>query len=387
MKRVIMAERPDWRAKAEEFGFVHAQADGRPYWDETAAYLFTMREIEEDLEAATAELVALCGEFAARAVRDQAYLERLGVPYGWWDFIASSWDRGDRSLYGRFDFVYGGQRPPKLLEFNADTPTALYEAAVFQWFWLEDRIMAGVLPAGADQFNSLHDKLIARFKVWPPGHRALHMTAFSEAIEDARTVEYLRDCAALAGHVVKLIDIADIGRDGEGCFVDTDDQPIDLIFKLYPWEWLMKEPFAASIPRARTIWIEPVWKILLSSKAILPELWRLAPGHPNLLEAYHEEDPAAAGLAANHVSKPIFSREGANVRFVRDGAALIKVEGPYQAEKRIAQALAPDVAFDGMRPVIGSWIIDSEPAGIGMREDTGLVTGNFSRFLPHAIVD
>jgi glutathionylspermidine synthase len=36
-------------------------------------------------------------------------------------------------LYGRFDLAYRGDGPPKLLEYNADTPTALFEAAVVQW--------------------------------------------------------------------------------------------------------------------------------------------------------------------------------------------------------------------------------------------------------------
>jgi glutathionylspermidine synthase len=39
--------------------------------------------------------------------------------------------------------------------------------------------------------------------------------------------------------------------------------------------------------------------------------------------------------------------------------------------------------FDGNYPVLGSWVIDGESAGIGIRESNTLVTGNFSRFVPH----
>ena len=49
------------------------------------------------------------------------------------NFIAASWKRRDASLYGRFDLRYDGQGPAKLLEYNADTPTSLFETAVFQW--------------------------------------------------------------------------------------------------------------------------------------------------------------------------------------------------------------------------------------------------------------
>jgi glutathionylspermidine synthase len=385
MRRIPIAERPNWRDLAAEFGFDYAHPDGERYWDERAAYTFTMREIEDDLESATAEMVGLCGEFVGKAVRDEAYLKRMGIPSTHWQWIADSWDRSDASLYGRYDFVYGGTGPAKLLEFNADTPTALYEAAVFQWYWLEDRVKAGALPEGADQFNSLHDKLIARFKAMKR-LGTMHLTTFSAETEDRKTVEYLAELAREAGQAVQLIDIADIGLDGTGRFVDEKNLTIHAIFKLYPWEWLLTEQFGHALPKASTIWIEPPWKMLLSTKALLPELWKLAPNHPNLLEAYFEDDPAARNLGKDYVAKPIFSREGSNIEIRKGGITVAAPEGPYVNMPRVVQALAPDVVFDGMRPVIGSWIVDTEPAGIGIREDKGLVTGNRSAFVPHAIV-
>jgi glutathionylspermidine synthase len=385
MQRVAIAERPNWKTLADQYGFAYAMPDGQRYWDERAYYRFTLKQIENDIEEATEELVALCGEFAGRAVRDEEYLRRLNIPSIYWDWIATSWQRHDKSLYGRFDLAYDGTSPPKLLEFNADTPTSLYEAAVFQWFWLEDRIRAGVLPKDADQFNSLHDKLIARFKAWPKTG-LFHMTAFSEELEDRKNVEYMAECASEAGHRLVLIDIADIGLARNGQFVDLQNRAIEVLFKLYPWEWLIHEEFGSAMPASNTIWIEPPWKMLLSTKAILPELWKLAPDHPNLLECYHEGDPAASRLGNSYVAKPIFSREGSNVEIRRNGVIVAAAEGPYGDQPRVLQALAPDAVFDGMRPVLGSWIIDQEPAGLGIREDAGLVTGNTSCFIPHAIV-
>lgn len=385
MQRIAMAERPNWRESAAEFGFDYAHPDGQRYWDERAAYTFTLRQIEDDLEVATSEMVGLCGEFVGKVIRDEAYLKRLQIPETHWEWIAESWDRSDPSLYGRFDFIYGDGGPAKLLEFNADTPTALYEAAVFQWYWLEDRIKAGALPEGADQFNSLHDKLIARFTAMKrPG--TMYLTAFSAETEDRKTVEYLAELAQEAGQPVELIDISDVGLDGTGRFVDENNRTIQSIFKLYPWEWLLTEQFGEALPSASTIWVEPPWKMLLSTKALLPELWKMAPGHPNLLESYYEDDPAARDLGRDYVAKPIFSREGANVEIRKGGVTVAAPEGPYDTLPRIVQALAPDVVFDGMRPVVGSWIVDTEPAGIGIREDKGLVTGNRSCFVPHAIV-
>lgn len=386
MKRLTLTPRTDWRQKADAVGFAYAHADGSAYWDESAAYSFTLREIESDIEAATIEIAALCDEFVNQAVNDELYLRRLGVPFGYWNMIADSWKRRDKSLYGRFDLSYSGLESPKLLEFNADTPTALYECAVFQWLWLEDLTTSGLFPKAADQFNSLHDKLVAAFLSLSPS-TPLHMTAMSGDIEDRKTVEYLRDCALSAGHDVILIDVADIGRLPNDQFVDIDNRPIERLFKLYPWEWLIREPFGVSIPQACLQWIEPPWRMLLSTKALLPELWRLAPGHPNLLEAYHENDADAVRLAPDHVSKPIFSREGSNVRIVRGGLTQEEQTGPYASEPRILQALAPPAVFDGRYPVLGSWLVDGQPAGLGVREGDGPITTNSSRFVPHVILD
>jgi glutathionylspermidine synthase len=160
VQRVPCAERPDWRVTAENTGFDFHTTDGTRYWDESAYYTFTLKQIERDLEAPTAELEAMCRELVSRAVADERIMKILRIPVAYWNWIATSFKRGDPSLYGRFDLRYDGQGPAKLLEYNADTPTAVFETGVFQWQWLEDAIARGVVPKDADQFNSLHERLI-----------------------------------------------------------------------------------------------------------------------------------------------------------------------------------------------------------------------------------
>jgi Glutathionylspermidine synthase preATP-grasp len=137
MQRIACDERADWRETAEKVGFEFHTIDGEPCWDESAYYAFTLEEIERDLEAATTELDRMCGELVARAVADERILRALRIPEGFWNWIAASAKRGDASLYGRFDLRYDGTGPAKLLEYNADTPTAVFETAVFQWMWLD----------------------------------------------------------------------------------------------------------------------------------------------------------------------------------------------------------------------------------------------------------
>jgi glutathionylspermidine synthase len=385
MHRLTLPERPDWRAKAEEYGFPFHTAGGDIYWDETAAWSFTLREIEDDLEAPTAELEQMCLHIAGEAMKDDRLMERLAAPRAHWPFIRDSWAKGHRNLYGRFDLAYDGTGPAKLLEYNADTPTSLFEASVFQWTWLEDQMAAGRLPTGADQFNSLHEKLVEAFGQLNRGQRfPLHLAAFRESAEDTATVAYLADCARQAGLETAEIAIEDIGVNAEGHFTDPDNRIISTLFKLYAWEWLFTDDYARHLAGSRTQFIEPPWKALLATKALLPVLWELAPNHKNLLPAYFADDPRATTLA-DQVMKPVFSREGANISVRRANATVQETPGLYTAGPSIVQQLAPLARHAKGHAVIGSWVVASQPAGIGIREDEGEVTRDMARFVPHLI--
>jgi glutathionylspermidine synthase len=385
MQRITCPERSDWRTTAEESGFDFHTIDGERYWDERAYYAFSLDEIEDQIEAPSGEIDAMCLELVSNAVDDEDYLRRLKIPETFWPLISESWHRDEGSLYGRLDLSFDGRGPAKLLEYNADTPTSIFEAAVFQWTWLEQAIERRIIPATADQFNSIHECLIDAWKKVGAG-RHVHLAGTIENAEDAGTLAYLEDTARQAGLATTLIDIEDIGLRDDGSFADLDDRSIELVFKLYPWEWMFHDAFGARLADAPTRWIEPPWKAILSNKGILPLLWEMFPGHPNLLPAFFEDDPNAAELGASFVRKPLYSREGANVALISDGVTVVEQQGPYGAEGFIRQAFAPLPNFSQQYPVLGSWLIDHTPCGLSIREDENPITGNTSRFLPHAIL-
>ncbi len=130
-------------------------------------------------------------------------------------------------------------------------------------------------------------------------------------------------------------------------------------------------------------WIEPIWKMLLSNKGILPVLWELYPGHELLLEARFVDASSGWEPEAGWVRKPMHSREGANIVMKLPDGTKIETAGEYTNRKMIDQRLAPEVRFDCRYPVIGLWMIDQECGGMGIREDAGPITGNFSSFVPH----
>ena len=204
--------------------------------------------------------------------------------------------------------------------------------------------------------------------------------------EDAGTVGYLEDCAHQAGLSTAVLPIENIGKNSAGQFIEDADHPIELLFKLYPWEWMTREAFGASLPGSTTQFVEPPWKMILSNKGILPLLWEMYPGHPNLLPAFFDDDPKAGTLNNSYARKPLYSREGANIELVRDGRPFDKDDGPYGAEGYVRQAIAPLPLFDGNYTVLGSWFAAGAPCGLSVREDVGPITKNTSRFLPHAII-
>lgn len=386
MQRIAVEPRADWQSQAEAQGFVFHTMHGAPYWDETRAYCFSLTEIEAEIEDPTAALEQMCYAVVERAVSEPGLLAKLRIPAEFHDLVKASWRRGDKNLYGRFDFAYGAGGPAKLLEYNADTPTSLFESAVFQWIWLEQMMERGALPKGADQFNSLHERLIEAFKRFGIAPNVLHLAAITSSAEDRGTVEYLADCAMQAGLKTVLIDMAAIGADASGHFTDLDDAVITHLFKLYPWEFMVTEPFGRHLLADRATIIEPAWKMVLSNKGLLPLLWEMFPGHPNLLPAWFAEAPGEpwAGLDSV-VRKPIFSREGANVEIRRGGAVVAASDGEYGAEGFIVQAHTPLLREGDDYAVLGSWVVAGQPAGIGIREDASPITKDLSRFVPHFI--
>ena len=232
-----------------------------------------------------------------------------------------------------------------------------------------------------DQFNSIHEKLIAKWKdIDPYLSKPIYFAALDNP-EDQLTITYLRDTAQQANLETLQLFLQEIGwNDDQQAFLDPDERTMFSIFKLYPWEAMLQEEFGPHAIETYTAirWIEPIWKMLLSNKGILPILWQLYPSHELLLEA-HFDGP---GAMRNYVRKPLMSREGANITIVRDNATIASTDGPYNG-KQIYQALAPVAFFNNRHPILGLWMIDQDCCGLGIRESAGPITDNLSSFVPH----
>lgn len=383
MRRVTSEPREDWLAKVEAEGLTYAvdrteTGDPQPYWDESAHYVFTEDEIEQ-LEHVTDELHAMALQAATRMVEDPTVVERLALPPGSRELLDRSLrDPDEVSVYGRFDLAWDGTGDPKLLEYNADTPAGLVEAAVCQWTWLEET------RPDRDQWNMVHEHLVKRWgELRASGVEVVHFAVGQqEPTEDWVTVAYLRDAAHEAGLETRGTTIEEIGwHHGREVFVDPHDLAMTHCFAMYPTEWMLDSPFGAHLLAGRggTRWIEPPWKLLLGSKALLPVMWEMFAGHPNLLPSYFD----APYAMRRYVTKPVFGWEGDGVEIHGEGVAEA-VEATHTAgQELVYQQYVELPDLDGHHPVLGTWVIGGRAAGLGVRESHELITNTRARFVPH----
>jgi len=391
MLRREIEPRKNLAAIAEDVGFNFHTIDGEVYWQEDRFYQFTLEQIEKDLEEPTNDIHAMCLDLVDEVVKDEYLLNKLAIPSHLHDWVATSWKKRDPSLYGRVDFSYGGKGSAKFLEYNAQTPTSLYEAGFFQWNWLADQVDSNNLPSHSDQFNKLQEAFILRFhhiKKSLKGFKELYFACCKESAEDRATVDYMRDCAHQAGVQTNFVFIEDMGmgmHHGAPVFTDHDDYVIQNIFMLYPFEMMYGDNYGQFMHHTETQFFEPPWKAILSNKGILPLLWERHKGHPNLLPSYFSGEEKA-DLGGSFVSKPLFSREGENIDVVDEGKLIQRVDGMYGHIPTIKQKFHALPKFGSDYTLIGSWVIGDEALGLTIREDNSLVTKDTSRFIPHIIL-
>ncbi|MDF2434764.1 MAG: hypothetical protein JWP44_4395 [Mucilaginibacter sp.] len=372
MQRFTIEPRQGWQKKVEDQGLIWHTIDGISYWHESAYFTLSKDDVKVIKEATETlyQMFLKAGEY----IISNNLFSDFGIPEYIIPRLVDTWRKEPPALnFGRFDLGYNGDGKPKLFEFNCDTPTGLLEASVVQWFWKEDKFPA------YGQANEIHEYLGDKWKdvaKYLPDTN-IHIMATNDPIgEDVTTATYMAELATEAGLRPQFITPEDIGWDNQRqVFVDLNNKQIRIMYKLYPWEWMLQEEFGRNIPKTNTLWIEPVWKAMWSNKAILPVLWKLYPNHPLLLESSIEP------LSKPHVVKPIFGREGRGVRFSTD---VSEIQDDELLGKNIYQEKFDIKPTEGGWPVIGSWIVDGNFAGIGVREGE-IITGNTSRFVPHII--
>ena len=329
--------------------------------------------------------------------------------------VKRSWAARESDMLGRFDFSWDGRGEPKLLEYNADTPTILVETAVGQQMWLDMKNGEG----GEElfQFNCIHSNIVSAWqKIVPKGNRVDFMN-ISENVsnmdtEEKEHIRYLKNTAIEAFLRIGHMDFDNELFSDDFSAMSTDiersgQKKAKYVWKGRPYEWLAYDTKAQhafaedNIEKYR--WIEPPWKLILANKAILPLLWEMFPQHPNLLfSTYDRNHEIVSSALYKLVSKPKYGREGQGVvyssrfngadEFIgesdrasyvsKGGGASDQTESVYLGEP-VFQEFHNTGRFSERKIVIGSWVIFGQPSGICVREDSSETTLDNSSFVPH----
>ncbi len=398
MKRINQTPRENWREKLVDQGFLFHSIDDKGndisstcdkfiYWREDVAYQFTEKQIDT-IEKATNEVHAMCVDALGDLVK-KGDLSRIFIPRHVQDLLSDSFVLKEPHVYGRFDFSWNGVGNPKMLEYNADTPTSLLEAAIPQWYWRND------VHPNMTQFNTIHNALVNQWKKVKQelNINSIHLGCFYESQEDVGNVRYMEECCVQAGLETKMFHMPRMGADAQGRFLDDEDSVIEAIFKLYPWEQFFDEELFDQYEHKKTHWIEPIWKAGLSNKAILAILWEKYPNHPNLLETHFELEKMSH---KNFVKKPVLSREGCNIDVFVNNQKVESIDGIYKDSGYVYQAYSPVASFDSPEKTgwldvnrvftsIGSWVVGDKSVGISLREDISQITKNTAYFVPHYV--
>ncbi len=400
MQRTHFAKRPNYEQRLKDIGFEHfslpSGPEKAPYWQEGVCYVFKEAEIDR-IEEATQTLHDMSVEMVRQMVGSGDYPDYFHLSDLEKSLIEQSWKRGDKSLLGRFDLAYNAKTSEiKMLEYNGDTPVSILEASIAQWDYIQE---ASDIPEPMRiQYNMIDEQLIETWnKYFNPNDTVHFAHADSFRSEDYCNLMYLMDTAYRAKLQVKDITMENIGHARNKTdptdikLIDLDDQNISNLFKLYPWEWIFKTVEVESLKHLKVNWMEPVWKALLSNKAMLVKMWELFPNHPYLLEAHASESNISAD-SGMWCKKAIHGREGANVyQYDASTKACVLGQGSHIVDEYsewgyMYQNWHQLQNIDGYYPILGSWVIGDKACGMSVREDRNPITGNDAFFACHVFI-
>ena len=376
----------------ESLGFVwHTDSDESSYISDELVVL-SEKEAEAYYET-TNTLYEMYVEAAEYVVTHNLFHE-IGIPFNLIDVIKESWENDVHwHLYGRFDLAGGlDGKPIKLLEFNADTPTALFETSIIQWAMLkqnnleEARQFNGLYEALVDNFKRLVilEKDVSNFEERYDGWKFL-FTSVRGNLEEENTVRLLQHIANEAGYETEFAFMDDVEFDEEEG-ISYQDENYELWFKLIPWEDIALEESDLAmilkniIVNQKAILFNPAYTLLFQSKGLLKILWDLYPNHPLLLESSFEPLEGQ-----KQVKKPVFGREGGSISILdEDGDVIEHVDDDYDNHKMVYQAyteLPTDKKGDSYQAGL---FYAYEACGLGFRKG-GKILDNMSKFVGHII--
>jgi len=376
----------------EEIGFFwHTDPDNTPY---VADEIVVINSDEADAYyEAVNELYEMFTEAGEYVIENELFHE-IGIPFNLVEAVKMSWDNDVHwHLYGRFDLAGGiDGKPIKLIEFNADTPTSLFETSILQWAMLKLNDMEE-----SHQFNNLYEALGDNFKRLITMEESVEdfderydgwkilFSSVRDNEEEESTVKLLQTIATEAGYETEFAYIDDVEFSGEeGVFYN--DENYEYWFKLIPWEDIAIEEsdlamlLTQMMQNQKAIILNPAYTLMFQSKAFMKILWDLYPNHPLLLETSFDPLEGKA-----QVEKRIFGREGANTVIVDENEKVMaETDGEYGEFGVVYQEYVELPTDDKGESYQAGVFFAYEGCGLSYRKG-GLILDNYSKFVGHRV--
>ena len=322
-------------------------------------------------------------------------LDEVGIPFNLQDLVKSSWDNDVHwHIYGRFDFAGGiDGKDIKLIEFNADTPTTLYESSILQWMLLkandldENSQFNNIYEALKDNFKRLMvlDGDLADFDKRYDGYKIL-FSSYEGIEEEEVTTKFLETCAREAGYETGFSFLNQVGFDEEKGIFNENEENFEFWFKLFPWEDLAVEEgdltlmLKSIVDNRKAILLNPAYTLMFQSKGMLKVLYDLFPDSPYLLETSFEPLKDK-----RYIEKKVFGREGENCHiFDKDGSTIAKKEGDYGHHKSIYQEFVDYPKDENGLYYQAGVFFAYEPCGLSYRRGD-IILDDDSKFIGHVI--
>jgi glutathionylspermidine synthase len=411
----------------------------RSYYDQFPAFWATLPgvEVEEyavfgalevapehvrELRTATARLYQLLQrQTAALQLADERALLDIGIPRCAIPYCQIVIPRMPAIMCGRFEFALTEQGP-KLLELNAETPTFVVEL-----FQMNSQICADfgwIDPnqhARAQLARAVHTSIQAgiawlRPRLWR--RASVVFTAYRDSKEEYHTVDFYRQLPGLAQRLAyhtSFCRLEDL-RVTNDCLLTADGRQIDVIYKMYPTEYLIEDSAPDGTPiglalldlvrRRRLTVLNPPSAFVLQNKALMALLWAahmaqselFTPEEHAWLEQYLLPTYFAAHnpqgephFTGSYVVKPVYGREGASIVIRQSSEILEKSpDDLYDDQLMIYQQyislpktiILTEAGSTEVNLVHNCFAVAGEPSAIGVRGSRKLILDDNSYFIP-----
>ena len=383
IERIAITQRDNWRQVADNIGYnYYDNGNGTMAWNESNVYSVTKDSLNQ-ISIATETMHRMCLNIVDKYIRmGSDGLNQFHIPQCMHAYIQKSWER-DPFLIGRFDWAWTPSGL-KMIEYNADTPATIPESTIMMALWLKNYAKNNL--SYISYYRSLSSILSVRqivktLRSMRGKRKNMHIIPYPDNTEDKTHAVYWSAFARKAGWNTSICELRDFNISASNQF-ESKGKTSDAVIRMYPWEFMLREPGRQNLYKNDCLFLNPAWTSLLSNKALLPLLWKEYPGHPLLLQAYHEHPHGMS----HYVAKPIHSRGGENVNVFQDNAIKETSQGTYSGYPDIYQEFVDTRVIDSnVSTSVGSWIVGNRFAGLTFREDSSLIVKNCSAIVPHYV--